>query len=446
VHGLDGQFREVMEVENDREFAPIRLSYDGERLYGFSEKDRPQRDLVEFDPAQGKIVRTIFSRPGVDLAGALFDDRRNPIGVRYYESGRLVSHYFDEENAKLGALLQKAFPGRTVATLYRSRDARKFLLWVDDSDVPPQIFHLDLDRRKAELLDEFYPHLAGRTMAPTHALKVKVADGTVIDAFLTLPRGEGKRPLVVMPHGGPVGIADVLHFNHDAQFVASLGYAVLRVNFRGSAGYGRKFEEAGRRQHGKGIEDDIDAAINAALSSHPLDPGRMCLVGTSYGGYSALISTLRWPGRFRCAVSIAGVTDRVLRFTASDGARSEEGRKLMIEAMGDPRQDLDAMIEASPLYQYRKLTTPLMLVHGRDDFRVDFEHTRRLVRMLNLDGRPPVVLAIAGEGHGFAKLKSMAIVWTGIAGFLRQHLDAVPPTTVPATTPAATGAPPAAGE
>lgn len=453
VHGLDGQFREVMEVENDREFAPVRLSYDGERLYGFSEKDRPQRDLVEFDPAQGKIVRTIFSRPGVDLAGALFDDKRNPIGVRYYESGRLVSHYFDEENAKLGALLQKAFPGRTVATLYRSRDARKFLLWVDDSDVPPQIFHLDLDRRKAELLDEFYPHLAGRKMAPTHAMKVKAADGTLIDAFLTLPPGDGRRPLVVMPHGGPVGIADVLHFNHDAQFVASLGYAVLRVNFRGSAGYGRKFEEAGRLQYGKGIEDDIDAAINAALASHPLDAGRMCVVGTSYGGYSALISTLRWPGRFRCAVSIAGVTDRALRFTASDGARSEEGRKLMIEAMGDPKADLDAMIAASPLYQYRKLTTPLMLVHGRDDFRVDFEHTRRLVRMLNLDGRPPVVLAIAGEGHGFAKLKSMAIVWTGIAGFLRQHLDAVPPAgpaTLPAKAPAATpamtaGAPPASG-
>lgn len=447
MYGQEGQYREIMRVENEREFSPVRLSYEGDRIYGFSEKDRGQRDLVEFDPAQGRIVRTVYTRPGVDVVGALFDDRRNPIGVRYYESGRLVSEYFDAQNARLVAMLQKAFPGRTVATLYRSRDARKFLLWVDDSDVPPQIYFLDLDKRRAELLDEFYPHLAGRKMAPTQALKVRTTDGTMIDAFLTLPPGDAKRPLVVMPHGGPIGVADALHFNHDAQFIASLGYAVLRVNFRGSAGYGRKFSEAGHGQYGKGIEDDIDAAIREVLARHPLDERRMCIVGASYGGYSAMISSIRWPDRFRCVISIAGVADRLLFFTASDSARSEEVRKEMVKIIGDPLANRDEMIATSPLYQYRKLTTPLMLVHGREDFRVDFEHTRRLVRMLNLDGRPPVVLAIAGEGHGFNKLKSMAIVWTGIAGFLRKHLDdaapeaaapgAAPP--APATVPAAPG-------
>lgn len=436
MHGQDGQYREIMRVENEREFSPVRLSYDGDRIYGFSEKDRAQRDLVEFDPVQGRIVRTVYTRPGIDVVDALFDDRHTPIGVRYYESGRLVSEYFDAQNARLVAQLQKAFPGRTVATLNRSRDARKFLLWVDGSDVPPQIYFLDIDRKQAELLDEFYPHLAGRAMAPTHALKVKAANGTMIDAFLTLPPGDGKRPLVVMPHGGPIGVADALHFNHDAQFIASLGYAVLRVNFRGSAGYGRRFSEAGHGQFGKGIEDDIDAAIKQVLAGHPLDEKRMCIVGASYGGYSAMISSIRWPDRFRCVVSISGVADRLLFFTASDSARSEEVRKEMVKVIGDPATDRDEMIATSPLYQYRKLTTPLMLVHGREDFRVDFEHTRRLVRMLNLDGRPPVVLALAGEGHGFNKLKSMAIVWTGIAGFLRQHLDQMPPKAPTASKPA----------
>jgi dipeptidyl aminopeptidase/acylaminoacyl peptidase len=230
-----------------------------------------------------------------------------------------------------------------------------------------------------------------------------------------------------MPHGGPIGVADRLHFEYDVQFIASLGYAVLQVNFRGSEGYGRAFREAGHGQYGTGIEDDIDAALQTALARYPLDASRMCILGTSYGGYSAMISSIRWPGRFRCAVSISGVSDRLLVFTASDTARTAAGRRTLVELMGDPREQQEALMTASPLYQYRKLTTPLMLVHGRDDRRVDFEHTRRLVRMLNLDHRPPVVLAFADEGHGLEGLQSTVIAWSGIAGFLRKYLDNLSP-------------------
>lgn len=170
----------------------------------------------------------------------------------------------------------------------------------------------------------------------------------------------------------------------------------------------------------------------------------MCTLGASYGGYSALVSAIRWPGRFRCAVSLSGLSDRALFFSASDSVRSADARPVLERIMGNPRTDMAEMQATSPLYHARELTLPLMLVHGREDLRVDFEHTRRLVRMLNLDGRPPVVLAFPDMGHGFDDPVAVDIAWTGIAGFLGAHLGTAAAATGaaspgPATAPAAQG-------
>lgn len=423
LHGIAGQYQEVLELGKEGGFQPLALSYDGNLIYGLSDEDRDQRDLVVFDPATKKIVRTLFSKPGVDVTAPVLDRRREPVAVRYYQSGRLVTEYFDEKDRALGATLQAAYPGRTVAVIDRSLDGKQLILWVDGNDRPPQIYHMDIKAKRASLIDEVMPWLAEKRFAPAKVLSVKGSDGLTIEAFLTLPEATGKRPLVVLPHGGPIGVGDRLHFDREVQYLASLGYAVLQVNFRGSDGYGKAFREAGHRNHGKMIEDDIDAAVRAAIASYPIDGSRMCMVGASYGGYSGLVSAIRWPGRFRCVVSISGVSDRALFFTASDSARSAKTRALMERIIGDPNKDLAEMEATSPLYNLDKLQLPIMLVHGREDLRVDFEHTRRLVRMLNLKGRQPVVLAFPNEGHSFDQPLAREITWSGIAGFLREHLD-----------------------
>lgn len=443
VHGRGTTFNDVYSLEDEGDFQPVSLSHDGEMLYGLSDEDRPQRDVVAFDMRTRAITRTVFSKPGVDIASVIVNERRDPVGVRYYESGRLVTEYFDAADRAQATKLAAAFPGSTVSVMDRSRDGRQLLLWVDRIDRPPQLFHYDGSLSTASLLDEVMPALADTRFAPTHVLKVKSADGLPIDAFLTLPPGTGPAPLVVMPHGGPIGVADSVHFDREVQFIASLGYAVLRVNFRGSDGYGRAFREAGRRSLGTRIEDDIDAALAAALAAHPLDAKRMCVLGSSYGGYSAMVSTLRWPDRFRCAVSMHGVTDRALLFTASDSASSDRLRTELVKMMGDPKTDMEGMLATSPLYRYRDLRTPLLLLHGRDDIRVDFEHTRRLVRMLNLVGRTPVVMAFQDAGHGLHDVGDLDTAWRGIAGFLRTHLGVGRGGTVQAPPPTPASSAPA---
>ena len=423
VHGDAGQYQDVLELDKEGGFQPLALSYDGNLIYGLSDEGRDQRDLVVFDPATKKIARTLFSKPGVDVSSPVLDHRREPVAVRYYQSGRLVTEYFDEKDRALAATLQAAYPGRTVAVVDRSLDGKQLILWVDGSDRPPQIYHMDIAAKRASLIDEVMPWLAEKRYAPAKVLSLKGSDGLPIEAFLTLPEATGKRPLVVLPHGGPIGVGDRLHFDREVQYLASLGYAVLQVNFRGSDGYGKAFREAGHRNYGKLIEDDIDAAVRAAIASYPIDGQRLCAVGTSYGGYSGLVSAMRWPERYRCVVSISGVSDRALFFTASDSARSAQTRALMERIIGDPRKDMAEMQATSPLYNLDKLQLPIMLVHGREDLRVDFEHTRRLVRMLNLKGRPPVVLAFPNEGHSLDQPLALEIAWSGIAGFLREHLE-----------------------
>ena len=433
MYGQEGVFREVMEIDDEEPFDPEGLSADGSLIYGITEKDRAQKELVAFDPVAGKITRTVFSKPGVDAVKALFDKNHEVAGVGYFQGGLYVTEYFDAGASAQVTLLRNTFPGRTVVVGDRSRDGKQMLVWVEAGDQPAQLYHLDVAARRASLVDETMPDLKSQSLAPSTAFTFKGVDGLALEAFITLPRAPGKHPLIVFPHGGPIGVSDKLQFDPEVQFLASLGYAVLRVNYRGSDGYGKAFREKGYRKYGTAIEDDIDAATRHAIAHYPVDPERMCAVGSSYGGYSALVMAIRWPDRFRCAVSISGVSDRILFFTASDSGRNKDARKEMEKVIGDPRTDLKAMEDSSPIYHYRELKLPVMIVHGKEDYRVDYEHARRLQRMLEIDGRPPVGLVFDKEGHGVEKIENVETMWNGIAGFLQTYLDAAPGTTAAST-------------
>lgn len=432
-----GKLEEFIALDAESSFNPVALSDDGNTLYAITDDGLNQRDLVAYDIPTRKITQTLFSKHGVDVESAIFGAGNHPIGVRYYEGGHLLSDYFDAADRQRVQSLQKAFPGKSVVVIDKSTDGSQLIVYVDGSDSAPKYYHFDANAGRAELIEDATPWLKDAQFAPTRIVNVTSKDGLQIEAFLTIPERVQKRPLVVMPHGGPVGISDRLQFDRDTQFLASLGYAVLRVNYRGSDGFGKTFREAGFQQFGAAIEDDIDAALTRVLAEYPIDSERMCVLGFSYGGYSALISAVRWPNRFRCVISVSGVADRILQHTASDSARTAERRNSLKKWWGDPAADGDSLVQKSPVYRHRDITIPVMLVHGDDDMRVDPEQTRRMQRMLEMDGHPPVGMIIEGEGHSFENLTSIETLWRGIAGFLGEYLDdaAAKPTSAVATKP-----------
>lgn len=437
LHGADGDYVEVLRHAADA-FTPVSLSFDGDRIYGLGEHGvgehgdehgSGQRDLLVFDTATRRM-RTLFSRPGVDVVAPILDGAREPVGAMYHHDGHLVSEYFDASAPATNALLQSMFPGRSVVASDRAVNG-DLLAWVEAGDDPGGLYfintrtdaNIDAAAPRATRIEAEAPWLDGRAFAPSTLLRAVARDGTPVEAYLTRPPpGSGRHPLVVLLHGGPVGVRDARGFDREVQFLASLGYAVLQVNFRGSDGFGTAFRSAGMRAHGTLIEDDVDAVLAGVLDDPGIDRDRVCAVGASYGGYSSVISAIRWPGRFRCVVSMSGLSDMLLFFTASDSGNSTIGRDALVRAFGDPDTEADALLHRSPAYRFRELGTPLMLVHGDDDLRVDFEHTRRLVRMLNIAGTPPTLLTVRDAGHGFETLDDVEAVWTGVAGFLRRHL------------------------
>lgn len=448
LHGMGNQFREVMRFGLEQPFEPVALSPDGSLIYGLSDVGRAQRDLVQFDPAQGKITQTLFTRPGVDVVLPVLDDVDGRlIGAAYYDLGHLVTHYFDASASRAAAAMTAKFPAASVGGLDRARNG-DMLFWVESSDDPGGLYRYEAATGAITLVAASHPWFKDVTFRTTEVLNVPAPDGATIEAYLTRPAQPGKRPLVVLAHGGPVGVRDARGFNPEVQLLASMGYAVLQVNFRGSDGFGTAFREQGKRGYGTRIEDDIDTVLQQVLRDPTIDGSRMCAVGSSYGGYSALVSAIRWPDRYKCVVSLSGVTDWMLFFTASDGGSSARGREALEHYIGDPSTDADALLDISPLYRAGELKTPIMLVHGSEDMRVDYEHTRRLVRMLNLAGVIPTVVPMEGVGHGFETVGQVETAWGGIAGFLRKHLDGVTtaPARAPAPAPEKAAAPAKAGE
>lgn len=418
-----GAVEDLLPEDEDLSFDPVLLSPDLTTLYGIASEGRPQAELVAMDLATRVLKPTVFAKPGRDVVDVITGPDGGLAGVRYLQGGRIASEYFDVGANAMMRSLEQAFPGRTVAVYDRSLDGRQLTIWVDGSDTPPTLFHFDRNRNRAAPIALGMPWLDGKALAPTRLVEFKARDGLQLEAFLTLPPGVVRPPLVVNPHGGPIGVSDTVHFNPEVQWMAALGYAVLRVNFRGSVGYGREVLDGATGNFGRMIEDDIDAAVQAVVASGAVDPDRMCMVGSSYGGYSGLVAAVRWPTRYRCVVSIAGPSDLALLFTAGDLIASEAMRQEMEKVIGDPRTQMARLQETSPLYHADAIRADVMLVHGGKDRRVDPEHARRIARVLAAQGRTVRGLFFEDEGHGIDGPDNQRKAWEGIAGFLQSHLD-----------------------
>ncbi|HUD43001.1 MAG TPA: prolyl oligopeptidase family serine peptidase [Dokdonella sp.] len=418
----DGSWQVVRRFSTEDRFHLLQLAPDGSGVYATTDIDRAQNELVRVNLADGAIVQTVLALPGVDILEVLTTPGGEPVGAAYLQDGRRHVHYFDSANTTLHAALARALPDRSIAVYETSRDGSRSLVLANDETDPGTYYLYDAEHNRIEELLARLPAFAHTRPVRSSLLRLKASDGTPIEAYLGLPEGQGPHPLIVMPHGGPIGVRDTLHYDPEVQLMVNRGYAVLRVNFRGSGGFGRQFEQAGYGAFGTRIEDDVIAAVDKALAEYPLDPKRVALRGASYGGYSTLMGLIRFPDRYRCGVATAAVTDWVLPFSSSDWSGSPVARDLMKKRVGDPSTQVDAVEAISPVYRYRQIDRPLLLAHGARDRRVTIEHALRLRLLLAKAGKPAQWLPFEKEGHGIADLDSRVRLEAGVDTFLARCL------------------------
>jgi dipeptidyl aminopeptidase/acylaminoacyl peptidase len=259
-------------------------------------------------------------------------------------------------------------------------------------------------------------------MASVKPFSFTARDGKQIHGYLTIPQGSnGKNlPMIVNPHGGPIGPRDDWGFNSETQMFANRGYLVLQVNFRGSGGYGKAFQDAGHRQWGQGIQNDILDATHWAIKQGYADKDRICIYGGSFGGYSSLMAPAREPDLYKCAFGYVGVYDMEMMFEKGDIPERESGLRFLRRTLGTDKAELRA---TSPTSLVKNIKIPVYLAAGARDARAVPEQTEAMNKALIAAGNPPEGMIVqSGEMHGFYKEENNLKLYTEMLKFFGRHI------------------------
>lgn len=380
----------------------------------------PMLGLVEWNPASGERTE-IFRHAAVDYARLYMAPYPTVWAVKYIDHYPYY-HYPDESHplVDLHKSLRAMYPADDVSIIGQSDDFRLALAYSTGPKNPGTFFLIDAEKRAMVNELETRPWLRDTVLGNVAPIEITTRDGLSVRSYLTTPGGKEKNlPLVVLVHGGPHGIYDTWGFDPEAQLLASRGYAVLQVNFRGSGGRGQAFLEAGFGKWGEEMQDDITDTVRWVVSEGIADPERICIYGASYGGYSALVGAYRDPELYRCAIGYAGVYDLPMMYDKGDIPEAESGVNFLESVLGTDRAELESR---SPTFNAAKIRAKVMLVHGKLDERAPFAHARKMRQALIDAGNPPQWLVENREGHGFRDHDNRLAMYTALVAFLDGHL------------------------
>jgi dipeptidyl aminopeptidase/acylaminoacyl peptidase len=394
----------------------IRFQKDGKRAYMETNKgaEMDLSALELFDPETGK-TELVESDPlkKVDFGEAVFSEVTDELAFTVYEEDKPRYYFKDKGFGSDFKWLDDKFPGKEVSLNSATLDEQTWLISASSDTEPGEIYLFDRKNHKLALqykVREKLPRGALAEMKPVH---YKSSDGLEIPAYLTLPRGVPAKnlPTIIFPHGGPWA-RDTWGYNGYAQFFANRGYAVLSMNFRGSTGYGKKFIDAGNKEWGRKMQDDITWGVKYLVDAGIADPKRVGIFGGSYGGYATLAGVAFTPDLYAAAVDLVGPSN-LITLLDSIPPYWESIRQLFYQRMGNPTtpEGKALLVERSPLTSASKIKTPLLILQGLNDPRVNHAESEQIVIALRDRGFPVEYILIPDEGHGFARpVNNMASV------------------------------------
>ncbi len=398
-------YRRMRRDEHGRiDFDVVATTADPAVVMAISRDDQQATSALRtFDLRTRTLGAEVVRRAAHDVEYVVTDNTGQLFGTVFWEDR--LGYEFVDPALKPHLRGIDAFFGKTCNVRFGGMDAarNRFLLWVTGPTEPGAWFFYDRTSRTLEPLGAAREWLAAERLATVETLSVKARDGQALTAYLTVPTGpaSGPRPLVVMPHGGPE-VRDHYDWDDWAQALAAKGWLVLQPNFRGSDGYGRAFMEAGRRRWGDLMQHDVEDCVARVVAAGRADPGRIAIMGASYGGYAALMGALLRPELYKAVVSIAGVTDLP---DMLDWDRKMEGGDSPVydywrKVIGDPATDAAMLQAASPCRRAGGLAAPVLLIHGKDDDIVPVEQSKIMRDALKKAGKPVEYLEIKDMGHG----------------------------------------------
>ncbi len=417
-----GQWRPLLTfaAEDAMTSMPFAISADGKSMLAESSVAANTGRLVRADLATGS-TEVLAEDPDADVSGVrLQPDTREPQIVTFRKE-RTEYRVLDPAVADDLAAIRALHPGDPDLVSQDDSDTLWVIAFTTDTGAVPYFLY-DRGRREGRFLFEHQSGLSRYELAPMEPFSFTARDGLTIHGYLTFPPGVGRTglPMVLNVHGGPWA-RDTWGYNGEAQWLANRGYLCVQVNFRGSTGYGKAFVNAGDREWGAKMHDDLLDAVAYAVGQGWADPARVGIYGGSYGGYAALAGAAFSPGVFRCAVDIVGPSN-LKTLIETIPPYWAPMLAMFHQRVGNPQTDAEFLWSRSPLSKAADIRTPLLIAQGANDPRVKQAESEQIVAALRAAGIDHEYLLFPDEGHGFAKPQNRLKFYAAAERFLARHL------------------------
>ena len=401
---------------------PLFFTFDDKNLYVASNLGRDKQAIYEYDVKAKALTTLIYEHPEVDVDGLLRSDKRKIITGAAYFTDKRGYHFLDETRKKIQGDLEARLPGYEVVLADTNRDETKALVRTYSDRSLGAYYFYDMGTFDLKKIADVSPWINEAELAEMKPVAYTSRDGLTIHGYLTLPPGKKAKnlPAVINPHGGPWA-RDYWTYNPEVQFLANRGYAVLQMNFRTSTGYGKEFWEAGFKQWGLKIQDDISDGVTWLIKEGIADPKRVGIYGGSFGGYATLAGLTFTPELYACGVDYVGVAN-LFTFIKTFPPYWEPLRKMVYEMLGDPEKDKELYEKASPLFHAGNIRVPVLVAQGANDPRVNKNESDQMVEALKVKGIDVEYMVKDNEGHGFLLEENRFDFYRAMERFLGKHL------------------------
>jgi dipeptidyl aminopeptidase/acylaminoacyl peptidase len=404
----------------------LGLSAAGDTLYATDSRGRDKAALVAISLATGES-RVLAQSDESDIFEVLGDQRSGRPVAYAVEYLTVEWHPLDSAVSADLALLDERLAG-TLHFAGATADDRTWMVVHEAPESPVAYALYDRDTRTITPLFESFPRLAGAPLQPMHPVVIPARDGLPLVSYLTLPPGsdadgnerpESPRPAVLWVHGGPWE-RDRHVFDPIPQWLANRGYAVLRVNFRGSSGFGKAHLNAGIGEWSGKMHDDLIDAVDWAVSEGITHEDSVAIAGASYGGYATLVGVTFTPDRFACGVDIVGPSNLVTVLESFPAYWRPLLEGTFYRHIGDPADpaDRERMMLQSPITRVDSIRVPLLIAQGANDPRVVKAESDQIVAAMQAKRLPVTYVVYANEGHGLQRPANRLSFSAAMEGFL----------------------------
>ncbi len=421
---VQGTFTPVHSHQADAPgWTPLAFDGDDRTLFVASNVGRDTTAVFRYDTQTRTLGELVHGDPVYDVDRIVWDEAKHKVVGLVVDADLPRHHWLDAEAGQFQARIDRSLPGTFNRVLHAAPDGSRRLIFASGDREPGVYYLFDAATQKIEELAVLKPGIDPERMAPMKPVTFAARDGLTLHGYLTLPLGRHPRnlPLVLHPHGGPYGIRDSWGFNPEVQFYANRGFAVLQINFRGSGGYGDKFERAGWKKWGLEMQHDLTDAVQWAIAQGIADPARVVIAGASYGGYAVMAGLAFTPELYCAGINSVGRVDIAGKIRDQE---SKEMRHWFVTRLGDidNAADRKRLRETSPVFFADRIVAPVLMAYGKNDTQVRVDQGYDMERALKKAGKVYEFYVEEKEGHSFRKEEISIAHYTRVDAFLKRHV------------------------